>query len=42
MIVDPAPPNSPAADALALLRVIGLQRLEDDDAGQEGQTLRHA
>lgn len=28
MIVYSAPPNSPAADALALLRVIGLQQLE--------------
>jgi transcriptional regulator with XRE-family HTH domain len=42
MIVYSAPPHSPAADALALLRVIGLQRMHDDDAGVSGQALRQA
>jgi transcriptional regulator with XRE-family HTH domain len=42
MIVYSAPPNSPAADALALLRVIGLQRMHDDGTRASGHTLRQA
>lgn len=42
MIVYSAAPNTPAADALALLRVIGLQRLHDDAAREPDRTVGRA
>lgn len=42
MIVYSAAPNTPAADALALLRVIGLQRLHEGNVRDQGEPLRPA